>query len=179
MSDNSGDESDSANSTQSNANNTNTTTIQQFVTTSVGNSNAKFPYLQRGEYEIWTMKMENWIKNTDHNLWNIVLKGNSKKKTGKYKHGNITILPPKTQPENLAVQREHKVRNILLQALPDSHMGDFHHLDDAKEIWAAIKARFGDSEDSKKMRKSLLKQEFQEFAISEEEGVHKGYDRFM
>ena len=63
----SGDESDSANSTQSNTNNTNTT-IQQFVTTSVGNNNAKFPYLQRGKYEIWTMKMENWIKNKDHNL---------------------------------------------------------------------------------------------------------------
>ena len=87
MSDNSDDESDSANSTQSNANNTNTKTIQQFVTTSVGNSNAKLPYLQRGEYEIWTMKMENWIKNTDHNLWNIVLKGNSKKKKGKEKKG--------------------------------------------------------------------------------------------
>ena len=164
------------NSVESNTNN-NTTTIQQFVTT--GNSNAKFPMLLRGEYEIWTMKMENWIKNTDHNLWNIVLKGNTKKKTTKDKNGNVIILPPKTQTENLAVQREHKVRTILLQALPDSHMGDFHHLDDAKEIWAAIKARFGDNEDSKKLRRSLLKQEFQEFSISEEEGVHKGYDRFM
>ena len=100
-------ESDSANSVQSNANNN-----QQFVTT--GNSNAKFPMLQRGEYEIWTMKMENWIKNTDHNLWNIVLKGNSRKKTTNDKNGNIIILPPKTQLENLAVQREHKVRTILL-----------------------------------------------------------------
>ena len=150
-------ESDSGNSVQSNANN-NTTTIQQFVTT--GNSNAKFPMLQRGEYDIWTMKMENWIKNTYHNLWNIVLKGNSRKKTTNDKHGNVIILPPKTQSENLAVQREHKVRTILLQALPDSHMGDFHHLDDAREIWAAIKARFGDSEDSKKLRRSLLKQDF-------------------
>ncbi|GJU58354.1 reverse transcriptase domain-containing protein [Tanacetum coccineum] len=39
------------------------------------------------------------------------------------------------------------------------HMADFHHLDDAKDIWLAVKARFGGNEESKKMRKSSLKQE--------------------
>ncbi|GJR31249.1 hypothetical protein Tco_1107481 [Tanacetum coccineum] len=29
------------------------------------------------------------------------------------------------------------------------------------------------------MRKSMLKQEFQEFRVSEDEGLHKGYDRFQ
>nr|GEW58989.1 uncharacterized mitochondrial protein AtMg00810-like [Tanacetum cinerariifolium] len=58
-------------------------------------------------------------------------------------------------------------------------MADFHYLDDAREIWLAVKARFGGNEESKKMRKTMLKQEFSEFSVSEEEGLHKGYDRFQ
>nr|GEX75828.1 putative ribonuclease H-like domain-containing protein [Tanacetum cinerariifolium] len=33
--------------------------------------------------------------------------------------------------------------------------------------------------ESKKMRKTMQKQEFLEFSVSEEEGLHKGYDRFQ
>ncbi|GJX11363.1 hypothetical protein Tco_0201222 [Tanacetum coccineum] len=48
-------------------------------------------------------------------------------------------------------------------------MADFHHLDDARDIWLAVKARFGGNDESKKMRKSMLKQEFSEFRVSESE----------
>ncbi|GJS45947.1 ribonuclease H-like domain-containing protein [Tanacetum coccineum] len=144
-----------------------------------GSSNAKFPYLKKDEYETWAMKMEYWIMNSDHNLWNIVLHGNSRKRTGRDPRGNIMILPPVTMEEQIAVQRETKARTILLQSLPEDHMADFHHLDDAKDIWLAVKARFGGNEESKKMRKSMLKQEFADFKISESEGLHKGYDRFQ
>nr|GEY36618.1 hypothetical protein [Tanacetum cinerariifolium] len=58
-------------------------------------------------------------------------------------------------------------------------MADFHHLDDAREIWLAVKARFSGNEESKKMRKTMLKQEFSEFRVSKEEGLNKGYDRFQ
>nr|GEY30553.1 ribonuclease H-like domain-containing protein [Tanacetum cinerariifolium] len=58
-------------------------------------------------------------------------------------------------------------------------MANFHHLDDAREIWLAVKARFGGNEESKKMRKTMLKQAFSEFSVSKEEGLHKGYDRTL
>ena len=57
--------------------------FQQYHTTTVSNNNAKFPYLKKEEYDTWAMKMEYWIMNSDHNLWNIVLNGNSRKKTGR------------------------------------------------------------------------------------------------
>ena len=39
--------------------NQNTTSFQQLTLT---NSNAKFPYLKNAEeYELWSMKMQNWI----------------------------------------------------------------------------------------------------------------------
>ncbi|GJZ78168.1 ribonuclease H-like domain-containing protein [Tanacetum coccineum] len=50
---------------------------------------------------------------------------------------------------------------------------------DARDIWMAVKARFGGNEESKKMRKTMLKQQFTEFSVTEEEGLHKGYDRFQ
>nr|GEW25004.1 ribonuclease H-like domain-containing protein [Tanacetum cinerariifolium] len=48
-----------------------------------------------------------------------------------------------------------------------------------RDIWNAVKARFGGNVESKKMRKSMLKQEFSEFRIGEVEGLHKGYDRMQ
>ncbi|GJV80203.1 ribonuclease H-like domain-containing protein [Tanacetum coccineum] len=42
-----------------------------------------------------------------------------------------------------------------------------------------VKARFGGNEESKKMRKTMLKQQFTEFSVTEEEGLHKGYDSFL
>nr|GEV84905.1 ribonuclease H-like domain, reverse transcriptase, RNA-dependent DNA polymerase [Tanacetum cinerariifolium] len=58
--------------------------------------------------------------------------------------GNLNIRPPVTTEEHLQVQREEKARTILLSALLDEHMGDFYHMIDARDIWNAIKARFGD-----------------------------------
>ncbi|GJT44965.1 hypothetical protein Tco_0953680 [Tanacetum coccineum] len=45
-------------------------------------------------------------------------------------------------------------------AVPKDHLRRFHGMDDAKEIWAAIKTRFGGNANSKKMQKAVLKQQF-------------------
>ncbi|GKA90729.1 hypothetical protein Tco_0812599, partial [Tanacetum coccineum] len=47
---------------------------------------------------------------------------------------------------------------------------------DAKEMWEAIKSRFGGNDESKKMQKYILKQQFEGFSVSNSEGLHKGYD---
>ncbi|GKA60997.1 hypothetical protein Tco_0760404 [Tanacetum coccineum] len=103
------------------------------------------------------MKMQNYITNSDLPCWNIVMNRNSHKKTTKDSNGNTKIFPSVSAEEHLAVQRETKVRTTLLTALLDDHMGDFYHMDDAKEIWLAIKARFVGNEESKKIHKTFLK----------------------
>ncbi|GJS73174.1 hypothetical protein Tco_0706015 [Tanacetum coccineum] len=55
-------------------------------------------------------------------------------KVRKRPKGNIMILPLVSVEEHIAVQRETKARSILLQSLPEDHMADFHHLDDARDI---------------------------------------------
>nr|GEV56911.1 putative ribonuclease H-like domain-containing protein [Tanacetum cinerariifolium] len=86
--------------------------------------------------------MEYWIINTDHNLWKIIQNGNSKKSLGRDSKRGIIILPPVSFEKHVAVQRETKARTLLLLSLPEDHMADFHHLNDAREIWLAVKARF-------------------------------------
>ncbi|GKA91456.1 hypothetical protein Tco_0813326 [Tanacetum coccineum] len=150
----------------------------QYITT-VSNNNAKFPYLKKDEYEVWAMKMEYWITNNDMNIWKVIQNGNSLKRTGRDCDGRVIILPSTTADEHIAVQRKSKARTTLLQSILDDHVADFHYMDDARDIWNAVKARFGGNAKSKKMRKSMLKQEFSEFRISEAEGLHKGYDRMQ
>nr|GEX94796.1 ribonuclease H-like domain-containing protein [Tanacetum cinerariifolium] len=50
---------------------------------------------------------------------------------------------------------------------------------DAKEMWEAIKSRFSGNDESKKMQKYLLKQQFKGFSVSSSKGLYKGYDRFQ
>ena len=152
---------------------------QQLQQVAFSNNNAKLPMLRKDEYKIWAMKMQNWIASIDFNLWNVIVTGCRPKRQSVDAEGNVKILEPVTAEEIMAVQRENKARTILLQAIPDEHMGDFHAMTDPKLLWKAIKTRFGGNEDSKRMRKSRLKQEFQEFRITKEEGLHKGYDRFQ
>ncbi|GJX55590.1 hypothetical protein Tco_0285487 [Tanacetum coccineum] len=122
--------SSSADESQNHPEKTQTQNVQQIVTTTISNNNAKFPYLEKDEYETWAMKMEYWIMNSDHHLWNVVLNGNNKKNVGRDPKGNIIIFPPISAEEQIAVQRETKARTLLLQSLPEDHMADFHHLDD-------------------------------------------------
>nr|GEV44347.1 putative ribonuclease H-like domain-containing protein [Tanacetum cinerariifolium] len=125
--------------------------IQPQIITTVSNNNTKFPYLKKDDL----------------------------KRTGRDSDGGLIILPPTTAEEHLAVQRESKARTTLLQSILDDHIAYFHYMDDARDIWNAVKARFGGNAKSKKMRKSMLKQEFSYFRISEAEGLHKGYDRMQ
>ncbi|GJZ05202.1 hypothetical protein Tco_0538477 [Tanacetum coccineum] len=74
---------------------------------------------------------------------------------------------------------KRKAKNILLMAIPKEHMRRFHGMDDAKEIWEAIRTRFGGNANSKKMQKAVFKQQFEAFKISNSEGLEKGYDRFQ
>nr|GEU91999.1 ribonuclease H-like domain-containing protein [Tanacetum cinerariifolium] len=56
----------------------------------------------------------------------------------------------------------------------EDHLAKFHKMADAKEMWEAIKLRFGGNDESKKMQQYLLKQQFEGFSMSTSKGLHKG-----
>ncbi|GJW46441.1 hypothetical protein Tco_0078087 [Tanacetum coccineum] len=124
-------------------------------------------------------EMEHYLEYIDNDVWKVIQNGNSKKRISTGKDGVIRILPPVSVAEIHAVERERKARTILLMAIPKEHLRRFHAMDDAKEIWEAIRTRFGGNANSKKMQKAILKQQFEAFTISSSEGLEKGYDRFQ
>ncbi|GJR01412.1 ribonuclease H-like domain-containing protein [Tanacetum coccineum] len=150
----------------------------QIITTNTL-SNIKLPVLQKDDYDTWAMEMEHYLEYIDNEVWKVIQNGNSKKRVTKGKDGVYRVLPPTTQEEQFADEKERKARTLLLMVVPKDHLRRFHGMDDAKEIWAAIKTRFGGNANSKKMQKAVLKQQFEAFTISSKESLEKGYDRFQ
>ncbi|GJW12695.1 ribonuclease H-like domain-containing protein [Tanacetum coccineum] len=132
-----------------------------------------------GSKDYGPMEMEHYLEYIDNDVWKVIQNGNSKKRISTGKDGVVRILPPVSAAEIHAVEKERKARTILLMAIPKEHLRRFHGMDDAKEIWEAIRTRFGGNANSKKMQKAVLKQQFEAFSISSSEGLEKGYDRFQ
>ncbi|GJS49808.1 hypothetical protein Tco_0599929 [Tanacetum coccineum] len=142
-------------------------------------SNTNYPS-SREDYDTWAMEMEHYlVYNRIMVVWKVIQNGNSKRESPKENDGVYRVLPPTTQEEQVADEKERKARTLLLMAVPKDHLRRFHGMDDAKEIWAAIKTRFGGNANSKKMQKAVLKQQFEAFTISSKESLEKGYDRFQ
>ncbi|GKG36760.1 hypothetical protein Tco_0446933, partial [Tanacetum coccineum] len=115
---------------------------QQLIPTTTTISNIKLPILKKEEYDIWAMEMEHYLKYLeyiDNDVWKVIQNGNSKKRISTGKDCIVRILSPVTAAEIQAVEKERKTKNILLMAIPKKHMRKFHGMDDAKEIWEAIR----------------------------------------
>nr|GEU81993.1 ribonuclease H-like domain-containing protein [Tanacetum cinerariifolium] len=125
------------------------------------------------------MKMEHYLSHTDYPVWQVIQNGNGSVSVITDTNGMIKVLPPKNIKEVVARERERKARTTFLMALPEDHLAKFHKMADAKEMWEAIKSIFGGNDESKKMQKYLLKQQYEGFFVSSLEGLHKEYDRFQ
>ncbi|GJU70087.1 hypothetical protein Tco_1256346, partial [Tanacetum coccineum] len=107
----------------------------------------------RQEYDLWSMRMEQYLTFTDHALWEVIVNGDS--------------VSPIASASSGA------------KAIPDEHLLKFHACKDAKSLCEAINNRFGGNKESKKMQKTILKQNYENFAASSQEGLDKTYDRFQ
>ncbi|GKD17690.1 hypothetical protein Tco_1206848 [Tanacetum coccineum] len=123
-------------------------------------STIKLPILKKGEYDIWAMKMKHYLAHTDYPIWEVIHNGNGPVSITTDTQGQIKVLPPRTAEEIVAREKERKARTTLLMALPEDHLAN------AKEMWDAIKSRFGGNDESKKMQKYILKQQFEGFSVS-------------
>ncbi|GJU31800.1 ribonuclease H-like domain-containing protein [Tanacetum coccineum] len=142
-------------------------------------STVKFHMLKKGEYILWSMRMEQYLRNTDYGLWQVIMNGDEHVQTTKDENGVETEVPSKIDQAILARQKERKAKSIILLAIPDEYQLRFHTIKDAKSLWAAIKSRFAGNVESKKMQKNVLKQQFENISVSDTEGLDKAYDRFQ
>ncbi|GJT15868.1 hypothetical protein Tco_0874574 [Tanacetum coccineum] len=139
----------------------------------------KLPVLKTREYDLWSMRMEQYLTFTDHALWEVIVNGDSVSPIASASAGAEGPISPKTAEQKLARKNELKAKGTLMLAIPDEHLLKFHACKDAKSLWEAIKNRFGGNKESKKVQKTILKQNYVNFAASSQEGLDKTYDRFQ
>nr|GFB04260.1 hypothetical protein [Tanacetum cinerariifolium] len=86
------------------------------------------------------MRIEQYSLMTDYSLWEVILNGDSPIPT--------------------------KARGTLLMALPDKHQLKFNIHKDVKSLMEAIVKQFGRNKETKKVQKTLLKQQYENFTGS-------------
>ncbi|GJR86740.1 hypothetical protein Tco_0210751 [Tanacetum coccineum] len=139
----------------------------------------KIPIIRKGEYDIWSMRMCQYICHTDHNLWDVIVNGNLEEEPAPTTGETFASPAPKTAKQLSARRNQERVKSILLLAIPDEYLLKFHNVADAKSLWEAIKSRFGGNVESKKMQKNVLKHQFENFSTASNESLDKAYDRFQ
>ncbi|GJR72871.1 hypothetical protein Tco_0085236 [Tanacetum coccineum] len=131
---------------------------------SQNNALAKLPMLKLGEYEMWEIRIKQYFQIQDYALWEVIENENSwvpipvtATETGPSTGLKMTV--PSTAEEKICKKNDVKARSLLLMALPNEHQLTFDQYVDAQSMFAAIKARFGGNEATKKTQKALLKQQ--------------------
>nr|GEU58638.1 hypothetical protein [Tanacetum cinerariifolium] len=124
------------------------------------------------------MRIEQYFLMTDYSLWEVILNGDSPVPT-RIVEGVVQLVAPTTAEQKLAWKNELKVRGTLLMALPDKHQLKFNSHKDAKTLMEAIEKRFGGNTETKKVQKTLLKQQFKNFTGSSSEGLDQIHDRLQ
>nr|GEY39154.1 hypothetical protein [Tanacetum cinerariifolium]GEY75807.1 hypothetical protein [Tanacetum cinerariifolium]GEY77047.1 hypothetical protein [Tanacetum cinerariifolium] len=79
----------------------------------------------------------------------------------------------------LARKNELKARGTLLMALPDKHQLKFNIHKDTKTLMEAIKKRFGENKETKKVRKTLLKQQYEKLTGSSSKNLDQIHVRLQ
>ncbi|GJU26653.1 hypothetical protein Tco_1165274 [Tanacetum coccineum] len=108
----------------------------QIITTNTL-SNIKLPVLQKDDYDTWAMEMEHYLEYIDNEVWKVIQNGNSKKRVTKGKDGVYRVLPPTTQEEQFADEKERKARTLLLMAVPKDHLRRFKLPEPCCKDWLA------------------------------------------
>nr|GEU55249.1 receptor-like protein kinase ANXUR1 [Tanacetum cinerariifolium] len=86
-------------------------------------------------------------------------------------------VAPTTAEQRLARKNKLKARGTLLMALLDKHQLKFNTHKDAKTLMGEIEKRFGGNTETKKVQKTLLKQQYENFTGSSSESLDQIHDR--
>ncbi|GKD07674.1 hypothetical protein Tco_1187359 [Tanacetum coccineum] len=113
----------------------------------------KLLVLKTREYDLWSMRMEQYLTLTDHAICEVIINGDSVTPVASASAGAEGPIPPKTAEQKLARKNELKEKSTFMLAILDEHLLKFHACKDAKSLWEAIK--------------------------NSQEGLDKTYDRFQ
>nr|GEU37609.1 ribonuclease H-like domain-containing protein [Tanacetum cinerariifolium] len=114
---------------------------------------AKLFILNPNEFDLWKMRIEQYFLMTYYSLCEAIL-----------------------NEQRLAKKNELKARGTLLMVLPDKHQLKFNIHKDAKSLIEAIEKRFGGNKETKKVQKTILKQQYKKFSGTSSESLDQIHD---
>ncbi|GKD22799.1 hypothetical protein Tco_1224502 [Tanacetum coccineum] len=105
----------------------------------------KLPILKTGDYDLWSMRMEQYLTHTDYALWEVIVNGDAPA------FNSLVLEAPIKVSWNQGCQRPYGKQS----------------------------RHFGGNKESKKMQKTIMKQQYENFTTSRSKGLDKTYDRFQ
>nr|GEW24658.1 putative reverse transcriptase domain-containing protein [Tanacetum cinerariifolium] len=102
---------------------------------------SKVPMLKPGEYEIWRMRIKQYIQMIDFALWKVIENGATLLKTNVVK-GVTTEVPITTTEEKAQKRLEVKARSNLMMGISNEHQLKFNSIKNAKKFLEAVEKRF-------------------------------------
>nr|GEV17833.1 uncharacterized mitochondrial protein AtMg00810-like [Tanacetum cinerariifolium] len=110
-----------------------------------------------------------------YSLWEVIKNGN--KVLTKPIGSSDQTYEPTTAEEKQDIRNEMKIRGTLLMALPNKDQLKFHSYQDEKLLLEAIEKRYGGNKESKKVQRTLLKQQYENFTASSSKTLDQTIDR--
>ncbi|GKE51853.1 hypothetical protein Tco_1487009, partial [Tanacetum coccineum] len=107
---------------------------------------SKVPMLKLGEFEIWRMRIEQYIQMIDYAMWEVIENG-------------ATLLETTTMEGVVTLK--------------------FNSIKDAKKLLEAIENGFGRNTATKKTKRNLLKQQYENFTSPSSEMLDQTVDRLQ
>ncbi|GJT84215.1 hypothetical protein Tco_1058557 [Tanacetum coccineum] len=92
---------------------------------------SKVYMLKPGEFELWRMRIEQYIQMIDYALWEVI------------------------ENDKATRRLEVKARSTLMMGIPNEHLLKFNSIKDAKLLLEAIEKSFGGNEATKKTQRNL------------------------
>ncbi|GJY94265.1 hypothetical protein Tco_0510626, partial [Tanacetum coccineum] len=139
---------------------------------------SKVPMLKPGEYEIWRMRIEEYIQMIDYALWEVIENGATLQKTTTME-GVVTMMPIATAEEKAQRRLEVKARSTLMMGISNKHQLKFNSIKDAKKLLEVVEKRFCGNAATRKTQRNLLKQQYENFTALSSEMLDQTFDRLQ
>ncbi|GJZ88268.1 hypothetical protein Tco_0660050 [Tanacetum coccineum] len=114
---------------------------------------SKVPMLKLGKFELWRMRIEQYIQMIDYALWEVIENGTTLPKT-QVVEGVTTVMPITSAKDKAQRRLEVKDRK-------------------------AVEKRFGGNAATKKTQRNLLKQQYENFIAPSSEMLDQAFDRLQ
>ncbi|GKA95304.1 hypothetical protein Tco_0817342 [Tanacetum coccineum] len=132
------------------------------------------------KYDIWRMRIEQYIQMIDYALWEVIENGATLPKT-KTIEGVMTEMPITIAKEKAHRRLEVKAISTLMMGIPNEHQLKFQHNkgNRLRKLLEVVKKRFGGNAATRKTQRNLLKQQYENFTTRSSEMPDQTFDRLQ